>query len=80
MKLRDLERHLIAHGGRKVGEGGKHTKWRSADGAHATAVPRHSELGRVWSMQSADSSGCRPLEQRLSCCYATQRASASWSL
>lgn len=45
MKLRDLERHLRAHGARKVGEGAKHTKWRSEDGAHATAVPRHSEIG-----------------------------------
>ena len=45
MKLRDLERHLTAHGARKVGEGGKHTKWRSADGARATAVPRHGEIG-----------------------------------
>jgi predicted RNA binding protein YcfA (HicA-like mRNA interferase family) len=45
VKLRDLERHLAAHGARKIGEGGKHTKWRSADGTHATAVPRHGEIG-----------------------------------
>lgn len=45
MKLRDLERHLTTHGARKVGEGGKHTKWRSADDTRATAVPRHSEIG-----------------------------------
>ena len=45
VKLRDLERHLTAHGARKVAEGGKHTKWRSADAARATAVPRHSEDG-----------------------------------
>lgn len=45
MKLRDLERHLTTHGARKVGEGSKHTKWRSADGTHATAVPRHTEIG-----------------------------------
>lgn len=45
MKLRDLERHLTAHGAHKVGEGGKHTKWRSADNSHATAVPRHAEIG-----------------------------------
>lgn len=45
MKLRDLERHLRAHGARKVAEGGKHTKWRSADGTHTTAVPRHREIG-----------------------------------
>jgi hypothetical protein len=45
LKLRDLERHLSAHGARKVAEGAKHTKWRSADGALATAVPRHIEIG-----------------------------------
>ena len=45
MKLRDLERHLAAHDARKVGEGGKHTKWRNADGTRATTVPRHSEIG-----------------------------------
>ena len=45
MKLRDLERHLAAHGARKVAEGSRHTKWRSADGTRATAVPRHVEVG-----------------------------------
>ncbi|MDP9340647.1 MAG: type II toxin-antitoxin system HicA family toxin [Actinomycetota bacterium] len=45
MRLRDLERHLSAHGARKVAEGAKHTKWRSADGGRATAVPRHTEVG-----------------------------------
>lgn len=44
MKLGDLERHLLAHGARKVGEGAKHTKWRSAEGARATAIPRHTEI------------------------------------
>lgn len=33
MKRRDLERHLERHGCRLVGEGGRHTKWRSEDGA-----------------------------------------------
>jgi hypothetical protein len=32
VKRRDLERHLTAHGARRVAQGGKHTKWRSADG------------------------------------------------
>jgi len=45
VKLRDLERHLREHGATKVGEGGKHTKWRSADGSRATTVPRHPEVG-----------------------------------
>jgi hypothetical protein len=30
LKLRDLERHLAQHGARRVGEGAKHTKWRSS--------------------------------------------------
>jgi mRNA interferase HicA len=45
VKLRDLERHLRTHGARKVAEGGNHTKWRSANGAKASAVPRHAEIG-----------------------------------
>jgi predicted RNA binding protein YcfA (HicA-like mRNA interferase family) len=45
VKLRDLERHLRANGADKVAEGARHTKWRSADGTKATAVPRHSEIG-----------------------------------
>lgn len=45
MKLRDLERHLTAHGARKVAEGARHSKWHSADGLRATAVPRHTEIG-----------------------------------
>jgi predicted RNA binding protein YcfA (HicA-like mRNA interferase family) len=45
VKLRDLERHLTAHGAHKVAEGAKHTKWRNAKGSGATAVPRHTEIG-----------------------------------
>jgi predicted RNA binding protein YcfA (HicA-like mRNA interferase family) len=45
VKLRDVERHLRQHGATKVAEGAKHTKWRSADGARATTVPRHGEIG-----------------------------------
>lgn len=45
MKLGDLEKHLREHGAHKVGEGGKHTKWRSADGSRVSAVPRHREIG-----------------------------------
>jgi len=45
VKRRDLERHLAANGARKVGEGGKHTKWRTADGARRSTVPRHNEIG-----------------------------------
>jgi predicted RNA binding protein YcfA (HicA-like mRNA interferase family) len=45
VKRRDLERHLRSHGVRKVGEGAKHSKWRSADGSRAATVPRHNEIG-----------------------------------
>jgi predicted RNA binding protein YcfA (HicA-like mRNA interferase family) len=45
VKRRNLERHLSVHGARKVGEGGRHTKWRSGDGTRTTAVPRHNEIG-----------------------------------
>lgn len=45
MKLRELERHLAAHGAYKAAEGSRHTKWRSGDGLRATAVPRHAEIG-----------------------------------
>ena len=45
MKLRDLERYLAKHGAKRVAEGAKHTKWRSADGTRATTVPRHGEIG-----------------------------------
>jgi predicted RNA binding protein YcfA (HicA-like mRNA interferase family) len=45
VKLRDLERHLTAQRARMVGEGGRHTKWRSEDGTRVTAVPRHREIG-----------------------------------
>jgi predicted RNA binding protein YcfA (HicA-like mRNA interferase family) len=45
VKLRDLERHLRENGAKKVSEGAKHSKWRSADDTLATTVPRHSEIG-----------------------------------
>ena len=48
MKRRDLERHLAAHGARKVGESAKHTKWRSADGTelriYTTPIPTDHRL------------------------------------
>ena len=43
MKLRDLERHLVKHGARRVGEGAGHTKWRGPAGA-PSVVPRHREI------------------------------------
>jgi len=64
MKLRDLERHLLTHVARKVGEGGRHTKWRSADGLRATAVPRHREIGPGLVRESAGNWRSRPLTAR----------------
>lgn len=43
MKLRDVEKHLLEHGARRVGEGANHTKWRGANGA-PSVVPRHREI------------------------------------
>lgn len=43
MKLRDLERHLLEQGARRVGEGANHTKWRGPAGA-PSVVPRHREI------------------------------------
>jgi len=43
VKLRDLERHLLEHDARRVGEGANHTKWRGPTGA-PSVVPRHREI------------------------------------
>jgi len=43
VKLRDLERHLLEQGARRVGEGANHTKWRGPAGA-PSVVPRHREI------------------------------------
>jgi len=43
VKLRDLERHLLEHDPRRVGEGANHTKWRGPTGA-PSVVPRHREI------------------------------------
>ena len=43
MKLRDVERHLLDQGARKVGEGANHSKWRGPAGA-PSVVPRHREI------------------------------------
>ncbi|MEJ7892693.1 MAG: type II toxin-antitoxin system HicA family toxin [Solirubrobacteraceae bacterium] len=43
MKLRDVERHLLDQGARRVGEGANHTKWRGPEGS-PSVVPRHREI------------------------------------
>jgi predicted RNA binding protein YcfA (HicA-like mRNA interferase family) len=43
VKLRDLERHLRAHGCRQIDEGGDHTRWAGPAGARSV-VPRHREI------------------------------------
>ena len=43
MKLRDVERHLLDSGARRVGEGANHIKWRGPAGA-PSVVPRHREI------------------------------------
>jgi len=42
VKLRDLERHLRAHGAQVARDRGNHTVWRR-DG-HTAPVPRHKEI------------------------------------
>jgi predicted RNA binding protein YcfA (HicA-like mRNA interferase family) len=46
VKRRELERHLRAHGCRKIDEGGNHTRWAGANGARSV-VPRHREIDFV---------------------------------
>jgi hypothetical protein len=43
VKRRLLERHLRAHGARKLDEGAGHTRWVAASGKRS-AVPRHREI------------------------------------
>ena len=43
MKLRDLERHLRAHGCEPIDEGANHTRWSGPNGARSV-VPRHREI------------------------------------
>ncbi len=43
-KLADLERHLLAHGARKLREGGNHRVWITDAAARPVTVPRHREV------------------------------------
>ena len=43
MKLRELERHLRAHGCELIDEGSNHTRWKSPEGTRSV-VPRHREI------------------------------------
>lgn len=43
MKLRDLERHLRAHGCQQIDEGSNYSRWKGPDGARSV-VPRHREI------------------------------------
>lgn len=44
MKLRDLERHLRAHGCERQREGANHTIWINRTTQKRTAVGRHTEI------------------------------------
>jgi predicted RNA binding protein YcfA (HicA-like mRNA interferase family) len=44
VKLRDLERHLRAHGCELFREGGKHSVWWNPAKRKTTSVPRHREI------------------------------------
>ena len=43
MKLRDLERHLVEQGCRRIDEGANDTRWAGPAGARSV-VPRHREI------------------------------------
>lgn len=44
MKLRDVERALLIHGGRIKSDDGIHTKWICPCGWHSANVPRHKTI------------------------------------
>jgi mRNA interferase HicA len=44
MKLRELERHLRAHGCILFCEGGAHTVWLNPSNRKIASVPRHREI------------------------------------
>lgn len=44
MKLKELERHLRAHGCALGREGGRHTIWVNPAKHKITSVPRHREI------------------------------------
>ena len=44
MKLRELERHLRAHGWVLFREGGAHTVWLNPSNRKIASVPRHREI------------------------------------
>jgi len=43
VKRRDLERHLRAHGCRRIDEGGNHVRWIGPT-EERSVVPRHREI------------------------------------
>lgn len=44
MKLRDLRRHLAAHGCTLLREGARHSWWQNISQNKRSAVPRHKEI------------------------------------
>lgn len=44
MKLRDLIKHLQAHGCELLREGARHSWWINIEQNRRTAVPRHREI------------------------------------
>jgi len=44
ISLRDLERHLPAHGCALAREGGRHSIWENLQVGRRSSVPRHREL------------------------------------
>jgi len=59
MKLRDLERHLRAHGCRQIDEGSNHTRWEGPDGTRSV-VPRHREIDHALARKICNQLGAPP--------------------
>ena len=47
MKLRQLIKHLVAHGCNLDREGRKHSWWHNSERGTFAAVPRHREISNV---------------------------------
>ena len=44
IRLRDLERHLRAHGCERLRQGAKHAIWHNPAAKRRTSVPRHTQI------------------------------------
>lgn len=62
-KLRDLDRHLRAHGCRLLREGAKHAVWLNPATGRRTTVPRHRDLPPTTARAICAQLGVPPLDK-----------------